>query len=64
MISTSSQSGQNAFPQAYCLSCDERTPHRHERLAVRGAQVARTVCLSCNAERGGIPPGKQVVEPR
>lgn len=38
-------------PQAHCTFCDTRTPHRHERLAVRGMQVARRVCLVCNKEQ-------------
>jgi hypothetical protein len=46
-------------PQAYCLSCEEKTPHRHERLAIRGAQVARTICLACNNERGSVAPERQ-----
>ena len=46
-------------PQAYCLSCEEKTPHRHERLAIRGAQVARTICLACNNERRSVAPERQ-----
>lgn len=57
------KSGQIAvcvYPQAYCVSCDERTPHRHERLAVAGAQVARAVCLACNNTRPKAEPGEQL----
>jgi hypothetical protein len=43
----------NRCPQAHCNFCEAMTPHRHERLAVRGAQVARSVCLVCDKERGG-----------
>lgn len=50
-------------PQAYCLSCEEKTPHRHERLAIRGAQVARTICLACNSERGGVTPERVPISP-
>jgi len=38
-------------PQAYCAFCQFRTPHRHERLAVRRVQIARRVCLVCNREQ-------------
>lgn len=39
------------LPRAYCMFCAVNTPHRHERMAVAGKQVARAVCLACNQER-------------
>ena len=41
-------------PEAFCPSCSVKTPHAHERLAVHGRLVARSVCLACNKERSGI----------
>lgn len=38
-------------PGTYCARCDCKTPHRHERVAVHGAQVAKRVCLVCNPEQ-------------
>lgn len=51
------------FPQAFCARCETKTPHRHERLAVNGAQIARRVCMVCKSEhaRDGVHrniPGK------
>ncbi|MGY3485117.1 hypothetical protein ACVW1C_003000 [Bradyrhizobium sp. USDA 4011] len=48
------------LPQAYCEFCTTRTPHVHERLAINGAQVARSVCFTCKRER----PKEQPQEPR
>jgi hypothetical protein len=39
------------LPRAYCVFCMIRTPHMHERLAINGAQVARSVCFTCKRER-------------
>jgi len=39
------------FPQAYCEFCHGKMPHMHERLAMNGKQVARSVCPSCKGER-------------
>ncbi|MCK1335672.1 hypothetical protein IVB38_06400 [Bradyrhizobium sp. 38] len=63
MISKSGQTTLNVFPQAYCLSCEEKTPHRHERLAIHGTQVARAICLACNNQRTGFEKGKRLANP-
>ncbi|MET4216624.1 hypothetical protein ABIB00_001814 [Bradyrhizobium sp. LB14.3] len=63
MIRNSSQTTLNVFPQAYCLSCEEKTPHRHERLAIHGTQVARAICLACNNQRTGFEKGKRLANP-
>ena len=60
MISKSIQTALNVFPQAYCLSCEDKTPHRHERLAIGGAQVGRATCLACNNERKAVVEGKRL----
>lgn len=39
------------FPQAYCVFCTRKTPHVHERLAIEGKQVMRSLCLSCKREQ-------------
>ncbi len=39
------------FPQAYCVFCIGKTPHVHERLAVNGKQVVRSLCLVCKREQ-------------
>lgn len=61
MIRKQNRTALIVIPQAYCLSCEEKTPHRHERLAIRGAQVARTICLACNNERGNVAPERQPI---
>lgn len=38
-------------PEAHCAFCTTRTPHLHERRAVAGRIVVRSVCLTCNTER-------------
>ncbi|WP_456639689.1 hypothetical protein [Bradyrhizobium sp. USDA 10063] len=50
------------FPQAYCIFCAEKTPHRHERLAVNGKQEARAVCLTCKKERATNESSKELAE--
>ena len=35
-------------PEAYCVPCSERTPHRYERLGVNGRLTSRAICLICN----------------
>jgi hypothetical protein len=39
------------FPQAHCVFCTGKTPHVHERLAVNGKQVVRSLCLVCKREQ-------------
>ncbi|MGE5159721.1 MAG: hypothetical protein ACM3OF_16415 [Gemmatimonas sp.] len=39
------------FPQGYCVFCTDMTPHVHERLAVDGKQVVRSLCLVCQMEQ-------------
>lgn len=39
------------FPQGHCVFCTSRTPHVHERFAVNGKQVVRSLCLVCNKEQ-------------
>lgn len=39
------------YPEAYCALCATRTPHLHERRAVAGRMVVRSVCQTCNTER-------------
>lgn len=46
------------LPQAYCVFCSTKTPHVHERLAINGAQVARSVCFTCKRERPKEEPLK------
>lgn len=48
------------LPRAYCEFCTTRTPHVHERLAINGVQVTRSVCFICKRER----PKGQPHEPR
>lgn len=48
------------LPQAYCVFCTTTTPHVHERLAVDGRQIARSVCFTCKAERPKEWPESQV----
>jgi hypothetical protein len=38
-------------PRSYCIFCEEKTPHLHERLAVNRIQVIRSLCLTCNREQ-------------
>jgi hypothetical protein len=38
-------------PEAHCIFCTTRTPHQHERRAVAGRIVVRSICLACNSER-------------
>lgn len=38
------------FPQAYCVFCTGKTPHVHERLAVDGKQVVRSLCFVCKKQ--------------
>lgn len=38
-------------PEVHCTTCAVRTPHLHERRAVAGRMVVRSVCLACNTER-------------
>jgi hypothetical protein len=39
------------YPLAHCAFCSTKTPHMHERLAVDGRQVARSLCLMCSREQ-------------
>lgn len=39
------------YPQAHCVFCCAKTPHIHERLAVQGRQVVRSLCLVCRREQ-------------
>jgi len=44
------------LPQAFCAFCSTRTPHVHKRLAINGAQVARSTCFTCQREQPQKPP--------
>lgn len=46
-------------PEAFCESCATKTPHVHERRAVDGRMVVRSVCLACNEERPKHETGNQ-----
>jgi len=39
------------YPQTQCEFCAVRTPHLHERRAVAGRMVVRSICLTCHKER-------------
>ena len=39
------------FPQAFCVFCTGKTPHVHERSAVNGKQIVRSLCLVCKREQ-------------
>jgi hypothetical protein len=38
-------------PQSHCVFCTLKTPHVHERLAINGKQVVRSLCLMCKREQ-------------
>lgn len=39
------------LPQGYCVYCEKKTPHVHERRAINRMQVVRSLCLACNREQ-------------
>lgn len=39
------------YPHVHCKFCSAKTPHVHERVAIDGKQVVRSLCLMCRREQ-------------